>query len=329
MNGEKTIVSIIIPAYNVENYIHRGIQSAIEQSYQDIEVVIVDDGSTDKTAEIVKMYQEKDNRIKLYQQTNKGVSAARNRALDYAEGKYILFLDSDDWLEIDAVSELMKIKETMDGGLVCCERYFAYCTRDGSIVKEQQGSNEVKQRVDSDKAQTYCGIGKYNLQSSCYKLFDKKVIDNEKIRFNEDIYHGEDGLFVFSYLKCIKEVIYIPLPLWNILERPNSATTAPYNSKWLTAIEAVQEMIKYENNSYEVKQALYLYLMKRVTQMEILGISAGKMNSEKIKELQKILKDTLGLVKKEKLSFKQRMKYRVFGFLPIWMIKMVVYVLNV
>ena len=105
------VVSVIVPAYNVENYIGKGIESVINQSFKNIELIVVDDGSTDKTYSIARQYSSKDNRIKVLRQKNKGVSAARNRGIMEASGKYLIFLDSDDWLDENTVEVLVDLQK--------------------------------------------------------------------------------------------------------------------------------------------------------------------------------------------------------------------------
>ena len=103
-----SLVSVIIPAWNVEKYIFRALDSCIAQSYKNLEIILVDDGSDDGTIEIVKRYQEKDKRIRLIQRNHEGVSAARNAGIENAQGQKIVFLDSDDWMTVETVQLLME-----------------------------------------------------------------------------------------------------------------------------------------------------------------------------------------------------------------------------
>ena len=105
--NNNALISIIIPAYNTQEYIHRAIESSLRQSYKNIEIIIINDGSTDETLRTAQTYADKDNRIKIFHQENKGVSSARNHGIREARGKYITFLDSDDWFEDDAVEILL------------------------------------------------------------------------------------------------------------------------------------------------------------------------------------------------------------------------------
>lgn len=107
--AEKNLITVIIPVYNSEKYIEKCLTSVTNQIYKNLEIIVVDDGSSDNSIDIIKNYAKKDNRIKIFSQENQGLSAARNVGLDLATGEYIVFLDSDDWLELDALSVAYEI----------------------------------------------------------------------------------------------------------------------------------------------------------------------------------------------------------------------------
>ena len=107
-------ISVIIPCYNVENYIGECLDSVINQTFEDVEILCINDGSTDNTLSILEGYAKKDNRIKIFSQKNQGLSASRNLGLDKSKGDYIFFLDSDDYIELTTFEELLKHAEEMD-----------------------------------------------------------------------------------------------------------------------------------------------------------------------------------------------------------------------
>ena len=104
----QALVSIIIPVYNCEKYITICLDSLINQTYSNIEIILVNDGSNDRSEDVIREFAKNDNRIKLYNQINQGVSVARNTGLDKATGEYIMFVDADDYIELDMVDELIK-----------------------------------------------------------------------------------------------------------------------------------------------------------------------------------------------------------------------------
>ena len=117
-------VSIIVPVYNVEKYLDKCIESIVNQTYRNIEIILVDDGSPDKCPEICNEWAKKDDRIKVIHKENGGLSSARNAALEIAQGDYITFVDSDDWIENDMIQSMLTCAAKNDADIVCCGFYF-------------------------------------------------------------------------------------------------------------------------------------------------------------------------------------------------------------
>ena len=109
LSAKAALLSVIIPVYNVEPYLEQCLDSVINQTYKNLEIICINDGSSDNSLKILEKYQKKDSRIKLINQKNKGLSEARNAGLDVAKGEYIAFVDSDDYLELNAYKEAMKV----------------------------------------------------------------------------------------------------------------------------------------------------------------------------------------------------------------------------
>ena len=134
MGEIQPLVSVIMPAYNSEKYIGKSIESVLAQDYEKFELIIVDDGSKDGTKSIVEQYAKNDIRIKLLEQANQGVSAARNKGLDTATGEYVAFLDSDDLWDADNLSVMVQAAECTKSGLVCAS--MDIINADGTKQKE-------------------------------------------------------------------------------------------------------------------------------------------------------------------------------------------------
>ena len=280
-------VGIIIPAYNVENYIFRAIESCIRQTYENIEVVVIDDGSSDGTYDVLQHYCAQDSRIKLFRQENGGVSSARNKALDLCTSDYVLFLDSDDWLEPDTVEKLVQSlsNNSSERILISSGCYYAYLKETGDIYKHIPENEAETIAVSSEEILMFVGQTKYNLRSSCYKLFSMAIIKQNHLRFDPTIQHGEDGLFVFEYLKYVDQFVYFPDPLWNILERPGSATTVPYNRTKLSAVTAVEKMLAYPNNSVALTSELKKFLVQRTIYVLSEALTAHPIPKNDVKFL--------------------------------------------
>lgn len=245
----KMKVSIIIPAYNVENYIGRTLKSCVEQSYPDIEVVVVNDGSTDKTAEIINGFS--DVRVVKLTQDNQGVSAARNLGLQTATGEFCIFLDGDDWLETDAVKCLAEAYER--------EKCFIIST-----YKDAYLQDDTIKIVDNETplgSEGHCAWNGYAesskpyfcMNSSCYKLYDVNIIRENGLFFDSTIQNGEDGLFVCQYLQYVNNIYYLPNQLWVILNRPDSASRRPFNSAQMSIFHALDRMEKITQTDRDKK----------------------------------------------------------------------------
>ena len=318
-------VSIIIPAYNVEKYIVHGLQSCVEQTEKDIEIIVVDDGSSDGTLEIAKGFAVKDERIKIFTQEHLGVSRARNYAISKSQGTYLLFLDSDDWIEKNTVEILLREAQNEAGKLITCECYFVEDVN-GVLLREQQGRNNSRKKLGKKESINCVGIcSEYKLQSSCYKLFERDIVLEKDIRFDEKIYYGEDGLFTYQYLCNADGIIYVPIPLWNILDRPESATKASYNDKWLTAIDAVNKMLAYDTNiSMTVKEHLYSLKAERAFWIEINSLRLKQRNYRPAKYARSILKENRRYFVNRNSSAKKKAQYIALTVLPMPILRAIV-----
>lgn len=313
-------VSVIIPAYNVETYIYRAIESVLSQTYKNVELVIVDDGSSDNTWDIIQEYTLSHPAIKAIHQENQGVSTARNTGLDTITGKYVVFLDSDDWIEKHTIQFLMDLLKDNQNFLISCDRYFAYFNDKGEIYKERQIEESNISIVTKIEAIHNIGTGKYNLQSACYKLFDRECI--KQLRFNTEIFHGEDGLFIFEYLNRCSGLVYSTEPLWNVLERPGSATSSPYNKKWLTAITAAELIYTEGKKNIEIIGPISSYLLDRIEMVENAALRSVSKNNDNVKYIRKKLREKRNLLKR--INYKAKIKYTIYAYVPIFLLRRIV-----
>ena len=258
------LVSIIIPAYNTAPYIHRAIESSLRQTHSSVEVLVIDDGSTDDTLEVARPFAEKDSRVRVYHQENKGVSAARNCGIREAKGEYLVFLDSDDWLEDDAVETLLEESGKHPGRLISANVYFVgaddFSRRKANTDKVSSRFLSTLEVVDNFTASCVDGIadGIAGFNSACGKIFRLSVISQHHLRFMEGMFLGEDTLFTFMYLNRTEGAFYVSKPVLNIFLRPGSATrSGRYNTNSMhSSVKVHDEMIEYPANSQEVKYAL-------------------------------------------------------------------------
>lgn len=200
----KTIVSIIIPVYNAQQYIAKCIDSVISQSYINWELILVDDGCTDKSGEICDKYAQKDKRIKVFHKKNGGVSSARNTGISEAVGEWLYFIDSDDFIDSDTLSKSIKknveIPDLIVHGLV-----------NDYIYKGKSCSLPYKTIEDNDYKEIIEFTDKYGLlKGPVCKLFRHSIVKENKLFFDESICYGEDTKFSFEYLQKCKSIAFVP-----------------------------------------------------------------------------------------------------------------------
>ena len=186
------LISIIVPVYNVSKYIEKCIQSILTQTYRNFEVILIDDGSTDDSGSICDLYEKKDIRIRVIHQCNGGESVARNNGMRRAQGVYISFVDSDDWLEDDYLEQLLKNMEPFS--MISCK--FVIDDRKPIPNGDLYRINRAEAYISMLSAH---GMGGYVWG----KLFDRKLIEKEKMSFDRETAICPDLLFVSQYLgKC-------------------------------------------------------------------------------------------------------------------------------
>lgn len=210
------IISILVPVYNVEKYLTKCIESVLNQHFQEWEMIIVDDGSSDKSGEIANFFANKDQRIRVNHQHNQGVSAARNAALDIARGKWIWFVDSDDYITENALSILLK---TIDS-TKCDTLFFSLKYQHNEWQKEVLRKERLNYDKKSFLEQVHCYVNPS-------MLFSNEIIQKHSIRFNTKIRMAEDLEFQYKYLTYCHKPASISPVLYVYQYRPGSATNNP------------------------------------------------------------------------------------------------------
>lgn len=201
------LISIIIPVYNVENFLPLTLNAVLNQSYQNLEIILIDDGSTDTSLSICEEYAKKDVRIKVFHQENKGVSVARNIGLSLATGKYIGFVDSDDMPHPDMFAKLLGDMLCFDVDLAICDT--AFINVDATEIPDRDTDNKCTEKYISIKTSLLdilWGDNERKFYCIWDKLYKKTIIDDYNICFHSDLRIGEDTLFVISYLLCCNSI---------------------------------------------------------------------------------------------------------------------------
>ena len=225
------LISIIMPVYNAEKYLNRSIESIMNQTYNNIEIILVNDGSTDNSLEICTSYQEKDNRIKLINQANKGVSFARNKGIDEATGDYIMFIDSDDYVEKNMIEDMVSKITEDDIDLVISGIKMDYI-KNGQVIKEEK--YKLKDKMYTIVEMLNDILIDIDLICICgpwCKLYKTEILKNNKIKFTNEFTMGEDTWYNLDYIDtCTGKVITMSNIYYNYMrENPNSLFTKYYD----------------------------------------------------------------------------------------------------
>lgn len=218
-------VSVIVPVYNCKKYLRRAVDSIVSQScFKDIEMILVDDGSSDGSSEICDSYGKLHSNIKVIHQQNSGVSAARNRGLDASTGTWICFLDSDDYYLSDSFDNLLKCKESD----MICAGYESNTTIRSDVFKTFSSGlyviNDISTELDSILASN-------NSLYTCWgKLFKKSIIEENYLRFPVDLAVGEDMVFVYTYFLYCKTIFMFDKPVYYYYVNVDNTTSVVMKS---------------------------------------------------------------------------------------------------
>ena len=298
---QKNMVSIIVPVYNVEKYIKKCIDSIINQTYQNLEIILVDDGSPDKCGEICEEYSKKDNRIKVIHKENGGVSDARNAGLEKATGEYIAFIDSDDYIDKNYISTLYNMCITNKAEIAQCS--FKRVT-DNQIANEKDVENKI---VNMSGIEAIKNIFKENYIEytvAWNKLYKKSLFDN--IKYPKGKLH-EDEATTYKLFYEAKIVSVTNEKLYYYYIRQNSITNTKFSLRRLDYIEELEEQLKFFNDRNE--EDIYLEVYYRYARSLLLFYFKCKTieNSEQIQnELYSKFKESVKYLKKQKVSIKRK-----------------------
>lgn len=249
VNQETDKISVIIPTHNVEKYIKRCVDSIINQTYKNLEVIIVDDFSTDKTYDMLKHIGDNDSRIKIFRTAKAGVSCARNLALEKSTGKYIMFLDSDDEYDTNMI-EIMHEHMCLEGvDMVVCNYTNIYTNE--NVINTKCCTQGMKCKQDYLKVDAaHCHVIYYG--AIWNKIYNGQIIRDNGIRFDEEITLGEDSLFNIEYFKFIKKIYVTQKILYKYYRNNENSLTKKLEpvDTWKTTIRIYDKYIRlYERET--------------------------------------------------------------------------------
>ena len=222
-------VSIIVPVYNAEDYIKKCIGSICTQSVSELQIILVDDGSTDNSLEICRQLQKNDNRIEVFHQENQGASAARNKGMQLANAEWVMFVDSDDWLEENAVQTLCEEASHADSDIIMgmIVNNYSFSDEDAAVMKKNVYRYDMaKYRVAfwggcTIEPQVFASVFPEKMKhlpflgSPCAKIYRRELLQKSKAAFLDNLHYGEDTLFNMEVLSMARSVYYVSAPVYH------------------------------------------------------------------------------------------------------------------
>lgn len=295
--NHKPRVSILSPCYNVEAFLPQCIDSIIKQTYTNLQIVLIDDGSNDDTWSVMQHYADNDTRIEIYHQHNQGVSSTRNNLLDKIKGEYVLFVDSDDWIEPDTIEFLITKALAHSADIVMC-----------AMVKNDDtpSSDYTEKLLDQDTTIKKFLFHKELSGSLWNKLVKSSLLHN--IRFDHRISYGEDALFCWHVLQRVNTVVMTDRRLYHHRMNENSLS----HLKWTPTKKGSGHLVwQAITDETKTKWPQYQYIAQaRYAMEDFWGLYYASLanypHDEHIKELQLNVRKNLALITKLRLASKNK-----------------------
>ena len=292
----KPIISVIIPCYNVEKYLNKCLDSVLNNTFKDIEVIAIDDGSKDSTYEILKEYEKKDSRMIISTKKNTGQANTRNIAINKANGDYILFLDSDDYIDIDMLDKLYN-KASKGFDIVVCDA--KGIDENGNIL-----NTIVFNEYTNDNIKNYI----VNSSGPCWKLIKSSIVKDNKLTFYENHIY-EDVAVVPAWGVYANSIGYVSGTYYYYLIRNNSTMNqVSYNKKLEDIFDSLDNLSKLFDNKYS-EELEYIYIDHLLHAASLRFFKFNKLDM--IDKIVKIMNDRFPNWNKNSYFKKQGIKYKI------------------
>lgn len=275
------LVTILIPVYNASNFLPQCLNSVLSQTYDNLQVVLIDDGSTDNSWSICQDFASKDNRVEVYNQENQGVAATRNHLLDKVKGDYVLFVDADDWIEPDMVVYMTSLAIDYKSDMVMCDRVI-----NDEKPSDRESEINILQKEEAIRDFLYHD---YFVGSLWNKLLSSSLLHNE--RFHRGISYGEDALFCWGALQKVNNVVVCNKQLYHYRMNEDSISHQSFGEKKLTGHQTwtlISEDVKKRWPQY-TDLALGTFALQDMYLLRAASQSGYKKNQQ-INDLQQTVK---------------------------------------
>lgn len=284
----KDLISVIVPVYNVEKYIYQCVDSILNQTYENLEIILVNDGSLDNCGKICDEYAKKDNRIIVIHKENGGVSSARNVGIENSHGKWISFIDSDDWIEKEYFEIMLEQAQSQNAEIIVCgyNKIWGNSVEKINILGKKEIYNSKEYLIKTLNPQSGCGF--------CHmKLIKKESINN--IRFDESLIIGEDALFNMQISKNITKAVFCKIALYNYRNNGNSAVKRydeNYVGKFLFSMKNSKNYIFENFKDKDIQQNYYNFVAYHVM---LIAVNYCYHPNNHYKNKRKLLKEVCNI----------------------------------
>ena len=278
LNTSAPKISIIVPVYNVKEYLHRCIDSILVQSYTNFELLLIDDGSPDNCGQICDEYAAKDSRVRVFHKENGGVSSARNLGLDNASGEWIAFVDSDDYVDVDYLAELVAYTTLDNVDFVVTLNTISNYTKDNHIVLNHDDLILFSLYKFQDYGQPWG------------KLFRNEIIKKFSLRYNSQVHIVEDFIFVLYYLQEIDDIVLLTSDKYYYERDRQDSLTKRINSFESELVgkeefEKIAQSYIFRNASYEKEMSNTSSFLTERTIIAIMNLSDVEVRLRELRRL--------------------------------------------
>jgi len=291
-------ITIIVPVYNAGQFLAQCISSVIRQTHTPFELLLVNDGSIDDSLEIMRQFEREDTRIRVIDQRNSGVSAARNAGLETAKGEYIMFIDADDYLMTTDALEKLFAANTQSCDVVMYEIFY-----EGKKARHPSKSKIYSSKNEMDSF-LFSMIKSERLNSPCNKLYRKTIIDRYTIRFDPHIKMGEDLLFNIEYFKRCQVVRYLNEQLYFYRMSNNSSATSAYGpnryNDLMTVNDALRNWLATRSSVALVQVSHYIRLKNIISSLRSLNHPHASLTlAQKLQRAERYKTENLRIIVKQ------------------------------
>lgn len=256
--SDSKLISVIIPVYNSGKHIHKCLDSIINQTYKELDIILIDDGSTDGSGKVCDEYAQKDDRITVIHQQNRGVSSARNAGIKIAKGDFFNFPDSDDYIDTDCYEYCLGLMNEHKCDIVSFEYYVTYPNKEIQHISDESFYG----LFDRDGAhKVIMGCASF----ACTKLYSRKTVSG--VFFDEGIYRGEDSLFVHNVFENAERFWFDRRPMYHYVQSEESASRGKFRPTQLSVLKLYDEYKKLFETDYpelwktEIRDLLHVYII--------------------------------------------------------------------